>query len=53
MVNKYNDFDLSEQNLHSLREISKAFDNYANKEANEKYKRLIQQRRSNGRRNDR
>ena len=46
-VNKYNKFVLSEQNRHNLRGIIKAFDNYAIGEANETYKRYIQQRRSN------
>ena len=47
VVNKYNNFDLSEQNCHNFREIIKAFDNDATGEANETYEGYIQQRRSN------
>lgn len=53
MVKKYNGLDLSEQNRHNLREITKAFDKYAIREANERYERYIQQPRSNRGRNDR
>ena len=43
VVTKDNGLDLSEHNRYNLREIIKAFDNYAIGEANETYEHYIQQ----------